>query len=215
MKRVMKSDEWTFSHSIYMPEDIKDGEILPLIVFLHGAGERGNDLSIIENHNSLPRFFMEKPSARAILLAPQCPSDTVWIALTRELKSFLDKFISEYPVDADRVSLTGISMGGFGTWEFSMSYPEMLSAIAPVCGGGMSWRANALIGMPIRIFHGDADTTVPITYSEIMVNKLRSIGENPEFTVYPGVAHNSWINAYEDGTLANWLASQSRRARKK
>jgi len=178
-----------------------------LIVFLHGAGERGDDLSLVENHDSLPRFFSEKPSARAIVLAPQCPKDVVWNTLIKELKTFLDEFISEYPVDVKRVSLTGISMGGFGTWEFAMTYPKMLSAIAPICGGGMSWRADALRDMPIKIFHGDSDTVVPIEYSEIMVNKLRAIGKNPEFTVYPGVGHNCWSRAYSDGTLAAWLTS--------
>ena len=126
------------------------------------------------------------------------------------LKELIDQIAEEYHVDRDRISITGYSMGGFGVWDMICTYPEMFSAAAPICGGGLSWRVGVLNKLPIRAFHGGADTVVPPVYSETMVETVKMIGGNATLTVYPGVEHNSWEPAYEQSDLIEWLIAQRR-----
>ena len=101
-------------------------------------------------------------------------------------------------------------MGGFGTWEMGVTYPSFFAAIAPICGGGFSWRASALKDMPVWAFHGDADDVVPISYSQTMVDAVNAAGGNAKFTIFPGVNHNSWDPAYLDTNVVEWLLEQKR-----
>ena len=188
------------------PDNIKAGEKLPLIVFLHGAGERGNDLEKLKVY-CVPKLFtknQEHGGIRAYTLSPQCPDNTTWIDYKKELVALIDKVISENNVDEKMVSLCGISMGGFGTWELALTYPSKFHKIAPLCGGGMNWRAWA-INMPVRVFHGKLDDVVPISQSEAMVNSLRVQGKDVEFIVYDDLSHNCWDRAFEQTDLIEWL----------
>ena len=188
----------------------KDKESLPMIVFLHGAGERGNDINEVKRHG-IPKLFdkdCDHRGHRVITLSPQCPNDDIWNHVVYYLKEFIDSVAKEYNVDKNAISLTGLSMGGFGTWELAMTYPNYFAAIAPICGGGMSWRVPLLVDMPIRVFHGDIDDSVPIEYSKLMVDRLRACGSDKvDFTIFHGVNHNSWDPAYESTDLIDWLAN--------
>ena len=148
----------------------------------------------------------------AIVLAPQCQGGLVWNQQVFALKDFIVEAIEKYNADPDRVSLTGMSMGGFGTWEMGMSFPQLFSAIAPICGGGMAWRTSALKGMPIWAFHGDKDPVVDISNSQEMIAHIRT--HTPaQFTVFEGVTHNSWDPTYLETEVVDWLLAQNRTQR--
>ena len=202
-KRIEK-----FNYKIHIPENFKSG--MPLLVALHGAGERGDDHSRVVIHGAA-KYIEAGRRIDAVVLAPQCPADFTWNMLTVELKELIDYVAEEYEVDPDRISLTGLSMGGFGTWEMGINYPGFFSALAPVCGGGMSWRVRLIGKTPVWTFHGDKDDVVPPEGTYDMVRKLRAAGGNVKFTVFEGVKHNSWEPAYEDTCVLDWLISQNRR----
>ena len=188
-------------------------EKLPLIVFLHGAGERGSDIAKLRVHG-IPKLFSADPDwrgLRVVTLSPQCPENTTWNRLAPEVMQLIVHVCDEYGVDRDRVSLTGLSMGGFGTWEIGMQNPDFFSALAPICGGAMTWRVGALKNMPMRVFHGEDDPVVPAQNSIEAVEKLRQEGGSPELTIYPGVQHDSWTHTYEQTDLIEWLVAQKRR----
>lgn len=196
----------SLNYILTAPNDIKEGEKLPLIVFLHGAGERGDDIKRVQIY-CVPKLFVGNPShkgIRAYTLSPQCPHNTTWIDYKKELISLIDSVIENNQVDESYVSLCGISMGGFGTWEMAMTYPNRFHKIAPLCGGGMNWRAWAL-KMPIRVFHGKLDDVVPISQSEAMVNSVKAQGGTVEFVVYDDLSHNCWDRAFEETDLIEWL----------
>ena len=196
----------SMGYMISLPDGYDDKAKYPMIVALHGAGERGTDVSLVLVHG-VAKYVAAGLKLDAIVVAPQCPTDFTWNLLTAELKELIDNVASEYAVDTDRISLTGLSMGGFGTWEMGICYPGFFSALAPVCGGGMSWRAGLIGKTPVWAFHGDADTVVPPENSYMMVKSLKSRGGNVKLTVFNGVAHNSWEPAYEDTKVIEWLIS--------
>ena len=202
-KRIEK-----FNYNVFFPENFCEG--MPMIVALHGAGERGDDHSKINIHGPA-RYASEGRRIDAVVVAPQCPAGFTWNMLTVELKELIDFVAGEYKVDPDRISLTGLSMGGFGTWEMGINYPGFFSALAPVCGGGMSWRVREIGNTPVWTFHGDKDDVVPISGTVAMVDRLRAAGGNVKFTLFNGVKHNSWAPAYEDTTVIEWLISQNRK----
>jgi len=201
----------TFGYYLYCPQNF-DEEKLPLIVFLHGAGERGNGTTELEKVkvHGLPKYLSEGKEYPAIILAPQCPQGMVWNNLIFALKELIDNIIESYNVDTDKVSISGISMGGFGTWEMGISYPELFSAIAPVCGGGMSWRCENLKNMPIWAFHGDMDDVVPLKNSVEMVDAVNKIGGNAKLTIFHNVGHNSWEETYTATNVVEWLISKNK-----
>ena len=191
-----------------LPTDFSKEEKLPLIIFLHGAGERGEDVQRLKAY-AIPKLYCndcDYNGTRVITLSPLCPDLITWYDLKKEVFSLIESVCSEYNVDRENISLCGISMGGFGTWEIAMTRPDMFSKIAPICGGGVNWRASQL-KMPIRVFHGALDDVVPIAMSEIMVNAVLASGGNVEFTVYDDLSHNCWDRAFEETDLIRWLAS--------
>ncbi|MBQ8739176.1 MAG: prolyl oligopeptidase family serine peptidase [Clostridia bacterium] len=213
LEKSFKQNEKGLKYILTAPTDYKKGESLPLIVFLHGAGERGDDLELVKTHG-IPKYFSKNQDhlgIRAITLSPQCPSERTWYDYKWEVISLIDEVAREYNVSDDSIALTGISMGGFGTWEIALQVPEKFSAIAPICGGGMEWRAWYLRNLPIRTFHGALDDVVPFAHTEMMVNAIRAQGGNVEFTVYDDLGHCCWDRAYEQTDIISWLAS----ARKK
>jgi len=216
---LMSQTEQTFSTQImktaslnyllYLPPDYEAQDKWPLIIFLHGYGERGSDLELVKKHG-LPKRIAAGDDFPFIIASPQCPDTAVWPEQVTELNALLDHLIASYKVDTTRVYLTGLSMGGYGTWYFASEYPERFAAIAPICGGGGWWMPRRLTSLPIWVFHGDADTTVPLRASEEMVKAIREAGGKVKFTVYPGVGHDSWTETYNNPELYNWFLSHSR-----
>lgn len=189
-------------------------ESLPMIVFLHGAGERGEDLSVVSRHG-IPKYFTADPDyrgLRVITLSPQCPDYTVWNDVSLQLFQLILKVAKQYNADMDRISITGVSMGGFGTWEMVISHPDFFSAAAPICGGGMDWRIPGCLPTPIRAFHGDADSVVPVTYSRILCKAVNDRGGCAALVEYPGCDHDSWTTAYETTDVIEWLAGSRKNA---
>ncbi len=214
MKRIdfYKNGENELGYIVYLPDSFDKSANLPLLVFLHGAGERGDgntDLEKVNVHGVSRILNAKEREIPAVVLCPQCPTGTVWNKQTTELKAIIDKVAAEYCANKKKICLTGLSMGGFGTWEMALTYPEYFSAFAPVCGGGMAWRCDALKGKDIWAFHGDKDALVDISNSIEMVNKARLAGANVKFTVFNGVGHDSWVPAYEDTRVIDWLLEHS------
>ena len=216
MKRIeckFEGGEINIGYYVFLPESFDINKKYPLVLFLHGAGERGDgseeELRILEK-NALPRYAGEGKEYPFILICPQCHENFVWNNMVVSLKKLVDGVVEIYNADLDRIYCTGISMGGFGTWEMGVSYPRYFAAIAPICGGGFSWRASALKDMPVWAFHGDADNVVPISYSQTMVDAVNAAGGNAKFTIFPGVNHNSWDSAYLETDLLDWLLEQKR-----
>jgi predicted peptidase len=178
----------------------------PLVLFLHGSGESGTNLDKVKAHGP-PKLVEANGPFPFILVSPQS-SGRGWNADV--LNALLDSIINEYRVDQDRVYLTGLSMGGYGTWALAAAHPEKFAAIAPICGGGNVADAAKLAKLPIWVFHGGKDPTVPLRRSEEMVDALKAVGGNPKFTVYPEALHDSWTVTYNNPEFWKWLQSQKR-----
>ena len=184
---------------------------LPLLVYLHGAGERGRNIEHLYRHG-VARMIYEGHDIPAVVLCPQCPARFIWNNMVKELKVLIDRVAKDYKVDTDRIVLTGSSMGGYGTWEMGMCYPETFAAIAPVAGGGVCWRTSKLKSTPVLAYHGDADTVVPYSQSEIMVESLKKDGGNVTLTNMAGQGHNDGIyNSYFSTDLVAKLLSYEKK----
>ena len=188
----------------------------PLILFLHGMGERGDDLERIKKHG-LPKILNTDAGDdfEFMVVSPQCPSDTVWSSQVAGLSALLDEIVKTRAVDTNRIYLTGLSMGGFGTWHLACEYPERFAAIAPICGGmarvvGASDKVCALKGVPAWVFHGARDRTVPLAESADLVSALKACGGDVEFTIYPDAEHDSWTETYENPGLYQWFPRHTR-----
>ncbi len=170
---------------IYLPKDY-DGQSWPLVVFLHGSGERGNDPTVLRGRGpfALVHSGAELP---AIIVAPQCLLNCEWqpAVVTR----FIEHVASTYHVDRERIYLIGYSMGGYGTWQTAAAHPQLFAAIVPICGGGDPDDAMALAGIPVWAFHGAKDDAVPVTESERMVESIRAAGGQPSLTIIPDAGH--------------------------
>ena len=208
MKRTEhREDNWAFPFVKYTCDE--KVEKLPLIIQLHGAGERGNgeeDLYKVDV-NGFSKYLQDK-EYNCIVVMPQCPENSFWAAHVESILKFIEQLKKEYTIDEDRVCLTGLSMGGYGTWFTAMERPDLFAAIAPVCGGGMAWNAGVL-KMPIWAFHGVEDNVVSVTQSDEMVSKLKEFGSNVIYSRICGVGHNVWENAYTKD-LFEWLLNQRR-----
>lgn len=200
----------------------------PLVVFLHGAGERGND-----NESQLKWGVMNLATDQAMamhpafVLAPQCPENDTWFNFkdndeakcvqlynngpSRTMGMVIDliqKLVKDYPIDKDRIYITGLSMGGFGTFEAIERYPRLFAAAVPVCGGGDMGKAASIAHIPIWVFHGSEDPVVDSRYSLNMIKALTEAGGHPGFTQYPETGHFAWLAAYSDPLMWEWLFRQ-------
>jgi predicted esterase len=198
-----------YPHRVFLPKDYDQdpAKRWPLLLFLHGAGERGSDLTKLEKHGP-PKLALAGTNFPFIVVAPQCPVDAWWFS--GALADLLDATQAKYRVDEDRVYCTGLSMGGFGTWSLAAAYPDRLAALAPICGGGDPAEADLIHHIPTWVFHGGKDTVVAVSESERMVAALRATGATPHFTVYPEAGHDSWTEAYNSAALYEWLLAQRR-----
>lgn len=195
-------------HILFTPRAYGAGEqSWPLMLFLHGAGERGSDLRKLRKYGP-PRIVEKDPDFPFILVAPQCPSGTYW--RSAPLLQLVDHVIATHAVDQRRVYVTGVSMGGYGTWQLAANAPERFAAIAPICGGGDPLAAQWIKDLPIWAFHGERDDIVPLSETLRMVEAVRLAGGNPKLTVYPGVGHDSWTPAYAEPELYRWFLSHEK-----
>ncbi len=220
----------TVKYRLLKPEKIEAGKEYPVVLFFHGAGERGND-----NVNQLKYFptWMAEPERRAkfpcFVIALQCPANQKWVDRPWDKKTsqpmlaemsepmrnaveILDEVIAHNPVDKDRVYLTGMSMGGYGAWDLAARMPERFAAVAPICGGGDEKQAERLAKLPIWVWHGGADPVVPVERSRQMIEAIKKAGGSPKYTELPGVGHDSWTRAYTDPDgLIPWMFAQKRK----
>ncbi|WEK59862.1 MAG: PHB depolymerase family esterase [Candidatus Microbacterium colombiense] len=203
----------TLRHLIHLPDDYDadPGRRWPLVLFLHGAGERGSDLDLAALHGP-PMLADAGHEFPFILVTPQCAESSQWVTELSTLSVLLDEVVAEHRVDPHRVSVTGLSMGGFGTWSLAVRYPDRFAAIAPICGGLWLQSAAPIRHLPVWAFHGDADDVVPVAATEQIVDELRSLDADVRFTRYPGVGHDSWTETYDDPELYDWLLSHRRPA---
>jgi predicted peptidase len=198
------------NYLMYLPEQYdRSQKRWPLILFLHGSGQRGSNLQAVKKHG-LPKEVETKRDFPFIVISPQCPNGREWSS--EYLGELLDDIISHYRVDPDRVYLTGMSMGGYGVWDLASRYPEKFAAIAPVCGGGNSARAARLRGVPAWVFHGARDNEVPLAEAQAMVNALKRAGGTVKFTIYPKAGHKCWEETYRNPELYAWFLQHHRRS---
>lgn len=222
-KRTYENDDTVLPYRLILPESYDESKTYPMLVFLHGAGERGND-------NELQFFhcvqYLHDNMPECIIVAPQCPAnhqwvDTPWangaysidavpesnelIAVTELLRSLEE----EFSVDSDRIYAAGISMGGFGTWDLMMRHNDYFAAGIPVCGGGDPSQGEALKDTPLYVFHGDADTAVPISGSTQTVDAIKEAGGTKvEYVIYEGAGHGIWNDAFQTAGLLDKLLAQ-------
>jgi predicted peptidase len=225
--RVYEIGDKKLNYRLMKPKDYDAAKEYPFVLFLHGAGERGddnvaqlvhgmNDFAKDENREKYPCFVM----------APQCPKDKKWVEIDwgaekhdqpEELSETLQLVIAamfaldqEFRLDKSRIYVTGLSMGCYGTWDLAQRFSGKIAAAAPICGGGDEKMAAKMAKLPIWAFHGDKDVVVKPARSRNMIEAIKKAGGNPKYTEYEGVAHNSWAKAYSDPELMKWLFAQKR-----
>ncbi len=193
------------NYLLFLPEDYgKKRQSWPLMVFLHGAGERGSVLNKVKVHGP-PKIVKNRKDFPFIVVSPQCPEGDWWTEKVEVLINLVDDIATRYKVDKKRIYLTGLSMGGYGTWTLASAYPERFAAIAPICGGGSRIMSLRLKDIPIWVFHGAKDRVVPLEESEEMVNAIRKRGGDVKFTIYPNAGHDSWTESYKNQELYDWF----------
>lgn len=194
---------------LYLPPAYdKSEEKWPLLLFLHGAGERGDDLELVKVHGP-PKMIAQGRDFPFVVVSPQCPKDEWWSM--DALHDLLNEIVETYRIDTARIYVTGLSMGGYATWGLACTYPERFAAVVPICGGGDREKAPLMKAVPTWVFHGAKDEAVPLQQSQEMVDALKAAGGDVRFTVYPEGGHvEAWQNAYGDPELWEWLAKQRR-----
>jgi predicted peptidase len=233
-KKEFRKDGYVLRYRIYIPKNYDCGETYPLVLFLHGAGERGsdNDLQLV---NGIQTLFNDpkSPIYDSIVVAPQCPADHKWVncdwesgyysikdtpesAELENVRALLGELIDYYNVDRDRVYVTGLSMGGYGTWDLLSRFGAMFAAGIPICGGGDPSYADKLKRIPIRTFHGSEDGAVPVSSTRGMFAAIKKEGgEKISYTEFDGADHGVWDRVYENTDNIRWLFSQSLEERRK
>jgi predicted peptidase len=200
----------SLDYLVYLPTDYEKKDSWPLLLFLHGAGERGDDLELVKKHGP-PKLIEQGKAFPFVVVSPQCPKDGWWSTKPLELVALLDEIVAKYKIDQDRIYLSGLSMGGFGTWMLAAYAPDRFAAIVPVCGGGERLMARRLTHLPVWAFHGAKDQVVPLGRSEEMVDALKKLHGDVKLTVYPEAGHDSWTATYDNPELYDWLLQQKRK----
>ena len=192
---------------IRYPANYTEGKRYPVVLFLHGAGTRGDDITILKN-NSFMKIIPERYEEYSfILVAPHCKHGT-WFDHFETLTRFTKSIATAAYTDPARLYLVGNSMGGYGTWQLAMSMPEYFAAILPICGGGMYWNAARLVNVPVWAFHGECDDVVHADESKRMVEAINGKGGNAKLTLYPDTKHDCWTVTYQNKAVFEWLFAQ-------
>jgi predicted peptidase len=218
----------TYKYQVFVPDNWSSNQKWPIILFLHGAGERGSDGLLQTQVGIATAIRNDRSRFPAVVVMPQCLKDHEWKKSDMEEVALaaLAAASKEFKGDPKRTYLTGLSMGGYGSWALAAAYPTKFAAVVPICGGILPaeearkqldtdripyLEAAKKIGtkVPIWVFHGDADPVVPTSESRYMVEALKGAGGNVRYTEYPGVGHNSWDKAYAEPELMTWLLSKS------
>lgn len=203
MERMNQKTNNVLPHLLYLPEKYENSEQnWPLIMCLHGIGERGTDLEQVKVHG-LAKHVAAGENYEFIIASPQCPAGVYWEE--DKLKDLLDTIIRDHNVDLSRMYLTGLSMGGYGTWRMARFYPDLFAAIAPICGWGEPDKVTVLKNLPIWAFHGAKDDVIPLSSSQELVDSVKAAGGSPRLTVYPELEHDSWSITYENPELFRWF----------
>jgi len=197
----------TTRYLFYLPRNYEKGnKKWPLLFFLHGRGERGTDINLVKTHGP-PKLIEQGRSFPFIVVSPQCP-----LTLQEWDWRILDRLFTEieknYRVDPTRIYLSGLSMGGYGSWTWAMHRPERFAALVPICGRGDPGQVCALKDIPVWTFHGAKDEVVPVQMTEDLVRALKECGGNVKFTIYPDARHDSWTETYNNPELYSWLLQQ-------
>lgn len=193
------------NYMIYFPKDYQEGKRYPVYFHLHGAGERGNDFSILEG--LVPVSIIEKgdsPLSNAVCIIPQCPCGITWHDMLPLLYEFVEFIHSEPYCLTDHFVGSGISMGGYGLYQVMMARPHLFNKAIVCCGGGMSWNAGMLRDIKIKIFHGEDDKCVFVDESIHMYERLKEEGTDVSLTLYPNVGHNCWDLTYSNYDILKW-----------
>lgn len=221
-------NDFTVRYRLSSPEKIEEGKAYPVILFLHGLGERGTDNEAQLKHGA--RAIVETTTRLGqpvFVIAPQCPPDRWWSPVdgppyvrltaadqpnpaTEGVLALIEDFSQKNPADPKRLYVTGLSMGGFATWDILGRSPEKIAAAMPVCGGGNTELVSRFKDIPIRTYHGDKDTVVPLEASRRMITALENAGGKPELIIYPGVQHDSWTRTYASPDALKWLLSHTK-----
>ncbi|HSY52748.1 MAG TPA: prolyl oligopeptidase family serine peptidase [Thermoanaerobaculia bacterium] len=230
--RSVNIHDTTYPYTVYVPHAFDASRRWPVILFLHGSGERGTD-GLRSTQIGVAAAIRANPErVPAIVVFPQAPLDSRWLGEPADAAmAALERSMAEFHGDPARIYLTGLSMGGYGTYHLALAHPDLFAAIVIVCGGLLphetttavqrsplttgaadpyAFTAHALRRLPIRIFHGDTDPVVPVDESRRMAEELKKEGADVRYVEYAGVGHNAWDRAYGDATLWDWLFRQRR-----
>jgi len=232
LNRVVTVQGETYRYQVYVPADYDSHKKWPVIVFLHGAGEHGDD-GLLQTDVGLGHAIREHAATFPfIVVMPQCRKDKLWIQPDMQAQALaaLDQSSKEFHADRNRVYLTGLSMGGYGTWDLAVKYPKRFAAYVVICGGvrgperlpqlhvslvddpkiadPYAETARRMGKTPVWIFHGTDDPAVPVDESRKMADALKAAGGRVQYTEYPGVGHESWLKAYAEPDLVPWLLKQ-------
>lgn len=208
--KLQKDIKSTLNYIVYLPQSYNINKKMPLILSLHGSGERGNNIESVKKWG-IHKILRENDDFPFIVVSPQCPADEIWEMQFNALKDLLDKIENDYNIDHERIYLTGYSLGGYGTWNFAILNPERFTAIVPISGGAISpKKALCLKNIPIWVAHGDSDTVVEFQESKRIVDCLKEYNPNIIFKVYEGGGHEVCTTAYEEPELFKWLLKQKK-----
>jgi predicted esterase len=211
LKAQQKAEQFniTVNYLLYLPQDyVKDtSKLWPVLIFLHGSGEAGNDLQKVKAHGP-PKLIEQGKQFPFIVVSPQAPGNEGWEpqVIIRLIKGIQSK----YKVDREKIYLTGLSMGGFGTWNIASKFPSVFAAIAPVCGGGDTTEVMKLKHVPVWCFHGAKDNVVDPEQSYRMVRALKKYNPDVKLTIYPDANHDSWSQTYDNDSLYTWMLQQKK-----
>lgn len=216
-------------YRLLRPKGYDPNQKYPLVVFFHGAGERGTDNTVQLVHG-MGDFASDKirESYPAFVIAPQCPDKLQWVEVPwtaeehqmpkepsqplRQTLELVGELQKEFSIDPQRLYITGLSMGGFGVWDAIQRHPDLFAAAAPICSGGDATLAKQIKDVPVWAFHGDEDGVVKVRRSRDMIAGIKAAGGEPKYTEYQGVGHDSWTATFKDPELYKWLFAQKRTA---
>ena len=202
----------SINYLLYLPKNYNSKDKFPLMMFLHGSGERGSNLELVKKHGP-PKLIDQGKDFPFIIVSPQCPNGIRW--KTHTLIALLDDIIRNYNVDENRIYITGLSMGGYGTWKLANEIQERFAAIIPICGWGDSWTICEIGDLPVWAFHGAKDNVVNPQKSKELVDAIIACKGNAKLTIYPEANHDSWTQTYDNPEIYEWLLKQTKDQRKK